>query len=85
MTRQAINLRRLSLTKLKVAIPPSARPGTVAKAAAKAEIEKKWNETAYAKKLATRTKRASLSDFDRFKVMVLRKQVRSFFIALQFR
>lgn len=79
MTRQAINLRRLSLTKLKVVIPPSARSGTLTKAYAKAEIDKKWAETSYAKKLAMRTKRANLSDFDRFKVMVLRKQVRRLF------
>ena len=33
-----------------------------------------WNATPWAKKLAVKAKRASLSDFDRFKVMVAKKQ-----------
>ena len=37
----------------------------------------KWAATGVAKKMALRTKRASLNDFDRFKVMINRKN-RSF-------
>ncbi len=33
-----------------------------------------WNATSRAKKIAVKNKRASLSDFDRFKVMVAKKQ-----------
>lgn len=34
----------------------------------------KWKETAWAKKLDAKNKRASLSDFDRFKVRVAKKE-----------
>jgi len=37
-------------------------------------LNKKWAEESYAKKLARAKARANLSDFDRFKVMVNRKQ-----------
>lgn len=34
----------------------------------------KWQSTSWAKKLAAKQKRTKLSDFDRFKVMIARKQ-----------
>jgi large subunit ribosomal protein L14e len=34
----------------------------------------KWASTSWAKKIAAKSKKASLGDFDRFKVMVARKQ-----------
>lgn len=40
------------------------------------DIDAKWAATSWAKKLAVRQKRAGLSDFERFQVMVLRKQRR---------
>jgi ribosomal protein L14E/L6E/L27E len=40
-----------------------------------ADTENKWNTSAWAKKLAAQKTRASLSDLDRFKLMVARKQV----------
>ena len=47
------------------------------KALAKDDIVAKFNQTAWAKKLETRKRRAELSDFDRFKVLLLRKQKRA--------
>ncbi|KIW09362.1 uncharacterized protein PV09_00260 [Verruconis gallopava] len=41
-----------------------------------AEVEKKWEESAFAKSRAKSAKRRQLNDFERFKVMRLRKQVR---------
>jgi large subunit ribosomal protein L14e len=41
-----------------------------------------WNKSAWAQKLARRATRANLSDFDRFKVMVARKQVSCGFLSL---
>ena len=38
-----------------------------------AEIENKWNETAWAKKLAARAKKASMTDFCRFKARAAKK------------
>ena len=46
-------------------------------AAEKIKLNEKWNASAIAKKIALRAKRASLNDFDRFKVMINRKN-RSF-------
>jgi large subunit ribosomal protein L14e len=34
----------------------------------------KWSETSWAKKLEAKKKRAALTDFDRFKVMIAKKQ-----------
>jgi large subunit ribosomal protein L14e len=74
VTRQVISFGRIALTDLTVKISRNARQKTLVKAWADAEIESKWSETSMAKKLAIKSKRASLTDFDRFKVMVARKQ-----------
>lgn len=47
----------------------------MAKAWEKEGIEQKWDESVWAKKREQREKRRTLSDFERFKVMRLRKQV----------
>lgn len=39
-----------------------------------ADISGKWAATSWAKKLAAKKRRVNLSDFDRFKVMVAKKQ-----------
>ena len=48
----------------------------MAKAWEKAGVEEKWAESAWAKRREQREKRRGLSDFERFKVLRLRKQVR---------
>ena len=42
----------------------------------KFDLTKKWDATVAAKKEAAYKKRASLTDFERFKVLVLRKRVK---------
>jgi len=74
VARQEIKMAYLSLTDLKVAIPKSARLSTVRKAFEKAEIQKKWDATSWAKKLALKNKKATFTDFDRFKLMLARKK-----------
>jgi len=75
--RQAIALGKVVLTPLVLAkLPRGARTGTVHKKWAAADIEGKWAATAWAKKLAQRQTRANLSDFERFQVLVLKKQRR---------
>jgi len=54
-----------------------ARTGTVVKAAKAFDLDAKWKKTAYCTKMDRFTKRATLTDFERFQVMVARKQ-RSF-------
>ncbi len=70
-------IKRLSLTSHKLSLLKGARTGSVKAAADKYKLSEKWNATSIAKKIALRAKRASLSDFDRFKVMINRKN-RSF-------
>lgn len=71
--RQVMHLTRLSLTDLMVPVQLGARPSTLAAAYAKAGIDDAWAASSWGKKLAARSKRAQLSDFGRFKVMVARK------------
>nr|XP_024361730.1 60S ribosomal protein L14-1-like [Physcomitrium patens]XP_024361731.1 60S ribosomal protein L14-1-like [Physcomitrium patens]PNR29732.1 hypothetical protein PHYPA_028426 [Physcomitrium patens] len=73
MTRTQINFKRLSLTD--ITIPDLSRTPSkkvLKEAYASAEVDQKWASSAWGKKLAVRAKRASLNDFDRFKVMVAR-------------
>lgn len=54
---------------------PSAKSGPVKKAFENGEILEKWEKTAWAKKLATRKKRTTLTDFDRFKLKLAKQKV----------
>ncbi|MCJ1300963.1 hypothetical protein MMC08_003762 [Hypocenomyce scalaris] len=75
--RHAISLANVILTPIVIPkLPRAAGTGAVAKAWEKADVEKKWDESAWAKKREQREKRRTLSDFERFKVMRLRKQAR---------
>lgn len=75
--RQALPLAKLILTPLVIEkLPRASRTGNVRKAWEKAEIDAKWKESAWAKKQSQREKRRALTDFERFKVMRLRKQSR---------
>ncbi|QLL30618.1 hypothetical protein HG536_0A04360 [Torulaspora globosa] len=74
--RQAINLGQVVLTPLTFALPRGARTATVSKKWTAANLTEKWNATSWAKKIAQRERRSALSDFERFQVMVLRKQKR---------
>ena len=55
---------------------PSARTGPVKKAFENAEILEKWEKTNWAKKLTMRKKRATLTDFERFKLKLAKQKVK---------
>ena len=75
--RQSIPLQNVILTPLILEnLPRSARTGVVKKAWEKAGIESKWQESSWAKKRQQRERRRALTDFERFKVLRLRKQSR---------
>ncbi|XP_064393387.1 uncharacterized protein LOC135340900 [Halichondria panicea] len=74
MRRQAISFTTLSLTDFKIGISRSARQKQVKAKFEEADIANKWQQTSWAKKIARREKRANLTDFDRFKLRVLRQQ-----------
>jgi ribosomal protein L14E/L6E/L27E len=74
--RHSAALAHLSLTPIVLSkLPRGTGVGTVKSAWAKAEVDNKWAETTWAKKRAQYQKRKQLNDFERFKVMKLRKQV----------
>lgn len=70
-------IRRLTLTKFRLPLLRGARTSTVVAAAKKFGLQQKWEASAQAIKIATHAKRANLTDFERFSVMVNRKR-RSF-------
>ncbi|ODV77967.1 uncharacterized protein CANTADRAFT_7438 [Suhomyces tanzawaensis NRRL Y-17324] len=75
--RQAIALAKVVLTPIVLPnLPRGSRTATVTKKWAAADIDAKWAASAWAKKLASKERRSQLSDFERFQVLVLKKQRR---------
>ncbi|ROV94155.1 hypothetical protein VSDG_05693 [Cytospora chrysosperma] len=75
--RQAVSFSHCLLSDMVVPnLPRGARTSTVKKFWEKAEIDKKWKASNWAKTKDRQAKRAALTDFDRFKVMRLKKQRR---------
>ncbi|XP_003383796.1 PREDICTED: 60S ribosomal protein L14-like [Amphimedon queenslandica] len=72
--RQALQFNRMSLLDYTIKIPRSAREKTVKKAWAAAEIDKQWAESSRYKKTELRKRRAALTDFQRFKVKLLKRE-----------
>ncbi|KAJ3064853.1 60S ribosomal protein L14, partial [Podochytrium sp. JEL0797] len=77
VARQALSYKRFNLTDIVIKVPRTAGTTAVTAAVQKADMEGLWNKTAWAKKLAVRKVRQNLSDFDRFKLMIARKQKRA--------
>lgn len=73
--RQEISINRLHLTKLKYKLPHGCGTNSVERHWKRYDITKDWENTVWARKLHRKSLRASMTDFDRFKVMVARKQV----------
>lgn len=74
--RHATSLANVILTPIVIPkLPRGAGRGAVARAWEKNEVQKKWDESVWAKRREQREKRRGLTDFERFKVLRLRKQV----------
>ncbi|KAL8824349.1 MAG: hypothetical protein Q9170_008187 [Blastenia crenularia] len=74
--RHAVGLNNTIITPIVIPkLPRAAGRGPVAKAWEKEEVEAKWEKSAWAKRREQRATRRGLSDFERFKVMKLKKQV----------
>jgi large subunit ribosomal protein L14e len=69
VSRQPYRIKNLHLTELVTKFPFSARSKVVRTAWEKDGISKKWEESAWAKRMAMKSKRKGLTDFDRFKLM----------------
>mmetsp|Transcript_11546 Transcript_11546/g.17748 ORF Transcript_11546/g.17748 Transcript_11546/m.17748 type:complete len:134 (+) Transcript_11546:142-543(+) len=74
VTRQVISYKRIALTDFTVKIERTSTVEEIKAAWEDADALSKWEASSWAKKLAAKKKRADLTDFDRFKVMVARKQ-----------
>ncbi|KAL7567969.1 hypothetical protein ACA910_019677 [Epithemia clementina (nom. ined.)] len=72
--RQVISYTRIELTDYIVKIKKNARAEEIKEAWTEADILASWEASAWAKKLESKKRRRALSDFDRFKVMVAKKQ-----------
>lgn len=77
--RQALNFNNMSLTDMKIALPPMARSRVLRKRLEKSDVLERWEKSAWAQKLHQRAVRRTLSDFDRFKLKVLKQKVRKVF------
>lgn len=76
--RQAVPTSSISLTPWVIPnLPKAAGTGPVKKLWEKHEVDKKWAESSWAKKREQQDRRKNLTDFERFKVLRLKKQVRS--------
>ena len=74
VARQQMPFNRLSLTEFLVDIKRNQNAKAVDEAFAKADILSKWNQTTAGQARARRLRRATLTDFERFQVMVNRKR-----------
>ncbi len=75
--RQSVNLSECLLSQLIIeGLPRGVRQTGLKKFWEKAEIDSKWKETNWYKRRVQIERRKQLTDFDRFKVMRLKKQRR---------
>merc|ERR1712002_142408 len=72
--RTVVNLKQVQLTKFKISIPWGYRTGGIKKIWEKENINAQWAETKWAKKIASKAVKASLTDFDRFKLMKIKQK-----------
>lgn len=72
--RQAVSFKRASLTPIVLSIPRGVGSVALLKKVKDQDLEGKWSKTSWAKKIAKRSTRENLSDFDRFKLMLARKK-----------
>lgn len=70
MVRSQMNFKRLQLTDIKIDIKRAPRKKTLIKAMEEADVQGKWEKSSWGRKLIVQKRRASLNDFDRFKLML---------------
>ncbi|TPX51579.1 hypothetical protein SeMB42_g00135 [Synchytrium endobioticum] len=76
--RQVLSFKRMTLTPIKVDNVPRATGTVYLKSLlTNQDIWGKWQKTAWAKKMLRRKVRSTLTDFDRFRIMVAKKERRA--------
>ena len=73
--RQVIPVARLQLTRQVVKVGRGARTGALRKIIAKEQVAQKFSQSTLGKHYASQTRRENLNDFERFKVIVLRRRL----------
>ncbi|TRY62168.1 hypothetical protein TCAL_03705 [Tigriopus californicus] len=66
--RQAYRIKNIHLTPLTIKVPFSSRSKVVRAAWDAEKITQKWEESSWAKRMAMKTRRNTLNDFDRFRL-----------------
>mmetsp|Transcript_76692 Transcript_76692/g.248265 ORF Transcript_76692/g.248265 Transcript_76692/m.248265 type:complete len:135 (+) Transcript_76692:78-482(+) len=74
--RHMMPIKRLMLTDLRCKLDFGAREKALRKALEREDIMNKWSQTNYAKKLKAKEARRTMTDFERFKLMVVKRRVR---------
>ena len=75
ISRQAIPVRRLQLTKQVLKVGRGIRTGKLSKLIAKENVQKTFNESSIGRAYASQSRRQELTDFERFKVLALRRRL----------
>ncbi|KAL4024769.1 hypothetical protein IC575_013139 [Cucumis melo] len=70
MVRSQMNFKRLSLTDIKIDIKRVPRKKELIEAMKAGDVQKKWEDSSWGRKLLVKKRRAALNDFDRFKLML---------------
>ena len=70
MERTQMNFKKLQLTDIKVDIKRSPKKKTLIAAMEAADVKGKWEKSSWGRKLIVQKRRATLNDFDRFKLML---------------
>jgi len=83
VTRQAYLLKRLHLTRFRIRFPHTSKSKVIRKLWESNDINGKWNNTKWAKRIEKRKIRSQLTDFERFKLTKL-KQVRNRIVLREF-
>merc|ERR1712121_530679 len=72
--RVVVNLKQVQLTKFRINIPFGYRTGGIKKVWEKEDISAQWAATKWAQKIELKSKKAQLTDFDRFKLMKIKQK-----------
>ena len=75
--RQEISLRRVSLTDVTIQLARGAKSAAVKSAVDSSKITEKFANTPMGRRFAKTARRTQLTDFERFKVMVLKRRRRN--------
>ncbi|XP_055800352.1 probable 60S ribosomal protein L14 [Solanum dulcamara] len=70
MVRSQMNFKRLSLTDIKIDIKRIPKKKTLVEALEAADVNTKWENSSWGRKLIVQKRRAELNDYHRFKLML---------------